>query len=103
MRPDGPPASAVRAAWEWQGAAGGSRSSGGGGSPVSRRRCISGSGPWSPRWPLSGPADERSERLLFGNAADAPRTHAYIARDASVDRIGLSPSALATARSQWVI
>src|SRR2546422_1039116 len=41
----------------------------------------------------------RMERgLLFRNDAIGPRTHAYIAPDASVERIGLSPSTLSTAR-----
>src|SRR5436309_2939637 len=41
----------------------------------------------------------RMERgLLFRSDAIGPRTHAYIAPDASVERIGLSPSTLSTAR-----
>src|SRR2546425_142629 len=49
-------------------------------------------------------SDGRMERgLLFRNDAYAPRTHAYIAPEASVDRIGLSPSTLSTARSKSAI
>src|SRR5713226_7078212 len=45
----------------------------------------------------------RERGLLFRGDAYAPRTQAYIAPDASVERIGLSPSTLSTARSKSAI
>src|SRR5436309_10726577 len=49
-------------------------------------------------------SDGRMERgLLFRSDAIGPRTHAYIAPDASVERIGLSPSTLSTARPKSAI
>src|SRR5438093_1612882 len=47
---------------------------------------------------------ETKEKVhLFRNDAYEARTHAYIAPDASVERIGLAPSTLSTARSKSAI
>src|SRR5438034_10917548 len=43
------------------------------------------------------------EEVLFRNAADEGRTHAYIAPEESAERIGLSPRTLSTARSESAI